>query len=315
MNELFFNSEWLITGGTGSLGNAVTKLLCEKYQPKGIRIFSRDELKQKEMKVKFEKYDVPIAYLLGDIRDLERLKLATKGVDFVIHAAALKDIVKCEKDPLEAVKTNIEGTKNVILACIENQVNKCMLISTDKAVYPVNLYGSTKMVAERLFVHANTYTPHSTKFSVCRYGNVIGSRGSVIHLFKQQKEATNILSVTSLNMTRFWITLDEVANFILNSLHESKGKDIFIPRMKSVKIMDVAVMLGGSFCGIQETGIRESEKIHECLITLEESTHARILKGKYIIDYDFFNPVPFSYSSDICLMNTDELKEKIKEFL
>jgi FlaA1/EpsC-like NDP-sugar epimerase len=308
------NKEWLITGGTGSLGNEVTKLICENLNPKGIRIFSRDELKQKEMKVKFDKYDVPISYLLGDIRDLQRLQLATKEVDFVIHTAALKDIVKCENDPTEAIKTNIEGSENVILACIENDVQKCMLISTDKAVYPVNLYGSTKMTAERLFIGANIYTPHSTKFSVCRYGNVIGSRGSVIHLFKEQKNKDGYLKVTDFGMTRFWITINEVANFILQSLLETKGKEIFIPRMTSVKIKDVADLFSNG-CEVEEIGIRESEKLHECLITNEESYHARIFNDKYIIDYNYYNPIPFTYSSNEFVMNKSELETRMEGYL
>jgi FlaA1/EpsC-like NDP-sugar epimerase len=315
-NKAFFkDKEILITGGTGTMGNEVTKLLCECYQPKGIRIFSRDELKQKEMEVKFKKYDIPISYLLGDIRDLNRLNLALKGVDYVIHTAALKDIVKCEKDPTEAIRTNIEGSKNVIMACLENKIKKCMFISTDKAVYPVNLYGSTKMVAERLFISANSYCPKDNIFSVCRYGNVIGSRGSVIQLFQKQKEETNILKITSLDMTRFWITINEVAHFILDSIVEAKGKDIHIPRMEGVKIVDVTVLMGKDFCGLEEIGIRESEKLHECLISLEESYHAIVLNDKYVIDYDFYNPVPFTYSSDFSLMSQETLKRKLKEFL
>jgi UDP-N-acetylglucosamine 4,6-dehydratase/5-epimerase len=313
--KFFNNAEILITGGSGSLGNAITRLLCEKYQPKGIRIFSRGECKQKEMKVNFSHYKTPVSYLLGDIRDQERLNLALRGVDYVIHAAALKDIVKCACDPIEAIKTNITGTKNVILACIENNVRKCMLISTDKAVYPVNLYGETKGIAEKLFIHSNIYSPHGTKFSVCRYGNVIGSSGSVIHLFRDQKQKDNVLKVTSDKMTRFWIKIEDVAEFVLNNLAEMKGKEIFIPKMRSIKIIDLAKLFCDNNTKIEEIGIREKEKLHECLITNEESVHAKITDDKYIISDDYYNPIQFTYSSNDVLMNIDELKEKIKEFL
>jgi FlaA1/EpsC-like NDP-sugar epimerase len=311
LHKSWGNIEILITGGTGSLGNAVTELLCKKYKPKGIRILSRDELKQKQMKVKFSKYNTPIAYLLGDIRDMQRLKLATKNVDMVIHAAALKDISKCEDDPFEAGETNIQGSKNVILACIENDVKKCMLISTDKSVYPVNLYGATKMVAERYFIHSNIYSPHRTKFSACRYGNVAASRGSVIELFEKQKE-TGVLKITDKDMTRFWISLKKVAEFVIDCVSETKGKEIFVPRMKSFKIWDLARIIGEK-CKYEEIGMREGEKLHECLITSEESIHAKILKDKYIIDFNYYNPVPFSYTSKDCLISEKELKEKLKE--
>jgi len=314
IKEFFNNKEILITGGTGSLGNAIVELLCKEFNNiKGIRILSRDELKQKEMKLEFDKkYNIPISYLLGDIRDLERLKLAMARVDFVIHAAALKDIVKCENDPIEAIKTNIEGSKNVVLASIYNGIKKCILISTDKAVYPVNLYGASKMVAERLFIDANKYSKF-TQFSVCRYGNVVGSRGSVIQLFLKQKQEKK-LRVTSFDMTRFWIKLDEVARFIVNCIYETKGKEIFIPKMQSCKIIDVARIIGDG-CEIEEIGIRESEKIHECLITNEESNHCKILKDKYIVDYDYYTPLQFSYDSKNVIMDDNTLKEKIKEFL
>ena len=309
----FYGKEILITGGTGSLGNAITRLLCERYEPKGIRIYSRDEYKQKIMKTEFEKYDIPIAYCLGDVRDLQRLKLASRGVDIIIHTAALKDIVKCENDPIEAIQTNINGSMNVIYACIDNNIKKCVLISTDKAVYPVNLYGMTKAVAERLFIDGNRYSPHGTVFSVCRYGNVIASRGSVIELFQKQKNE-GIFKITDFGMTRFWITLQDVAQFVINSIVDDDRGNIYIPKMKSVKIVDIAKKINPDNKLI-EIGTREDEKLHECLITSEESRHVKILKDKYIIDYSFDCPIPFTYTSKDCLMSDEELNEKIKKFL
>lgn len=311
--EMFLNNKEILITGTGSLGKALTKLLCEKYHPKGIRVLSRDEALQKQFERQFNHYGTPIAYNIGDIRDMERLILITKNVDYVIHTAAMKDIVKCEKEPIECIKTNIKGSENVMMACIFNEVKKCMLIGTDKAVYPVNLYGATKLVAERLFIHGNTYSPHTSKFSVCRYGNVVGSRGSVIQLFQEQKKQGQ-LKITDTDMTRFWITLEEVAQFVIDSLCKTKGKEIFIPKMKSCKIIDVAKAIAPK-CKYKEIGIRESEKLHECLITEEESVHAKILEDKYIIDWDYYNPIPFSYTSKDCLMSKKELKEKIKEFI
>ncbi len=309
--KIKYNKTWFISGGTGTLGKCITKLLCEKYNPKEIKIFSRDEFKQKEMEVEYKKYNTKISYMLGDIRDFERLKLAMARCDYVIHAAALKDIIKAENDPIECIKTNVEGSKNIALASIYNGIKKGILISTDKAVYPVNLYGSTKMTAERLFIDSNKY--HDTLFSVCRYGNVIGSRGSVIQLFQKQKQEGS-LKITDFGMTRFWITVEEVAQFVLDSLYETKGKEIFIPKMKSCYIKNVADIIAPE-CKQIEIGIRESEKLHECLITEEESHHAKILENKYIIDYNYNNPIPFSYTSKDCIMSMDELKEKIKEFI
>lgn len=298
-------SEILITGGTGSLGKTIVKHLLTYYKPKGIRIYSRDELKQWELKQKIPT-DVPVSFLIGDVRDCNRLERAMHGVDIVINTAAMKQVPACEYNPIEAVNTNINGAKNIIDAAINQGVDRVMHISTDKAVYPINLYGATKTVAEKLFLHANVYAgDKGTKFSCCRYGNVIGSRGSIVPLFAKQLQESGSVTITDLNMTRFWITLDRVVDLILCAIELTTGAEIFVPKMPSCTIEEVmyavARIVGSTCYEVKIIGIRPGEKIHECLISEEESD--------YIIDdqnsfYVLSNVVVnkyaerFSYTSD-----------------
>lgn len=271
-----------ITGGTGSFGQAMVRELLTK-DVKRIRVLSRDELKQAQMKESIN--DARVDYFICDIRDKDNLLTALEGVDTVIHAAALKRIEKCETNPLEAVKTNIQGTINVANACLRNNVKNAILISTDKAVYPVNLYGATKLTAEKVWIQSNTYRGknHPTKFSVVRYGNVLGSRGSVLHIFRDQLDK-GILKVTDSRMTRFFITLQEAINLVELALEFHQGGEIFIPDLKATSIYHLAEVMAGKI-PIQITNQRGGEKLHETLITLEEST--RLASFEY---YSVINP-------------------------
>jgi len=306
------NKEILVTGGTGSLGKIIIKKLL-KLNPKGIRVYSRDEYKQWLMRKEFG--TKKISYLIGDVRDEKRMQLAMQGVDIVINTAAMKQVPACEENPIEAIKTNVNGSINIIHAAIENKVKKVMHISTDKAVYPVNLYGMTKGCTEKLFIHGNTYSPHTTTFSCCRYGNVIGSRGSVVPLFRKQKE-TGILNITDKKMTRFWIKLDDVAEFIIHKIKIMKGQEIFIPEMPSAAITDIAKVIGPS-CKIKEIGIRDGEKIHEHLITNEESHFTeKIINGEksyFKIGVNKINQDAFCYhSGDNVFLNEIQIYKTIK---
>ena len=310
------DKEVLITGGTGSLGNKIVDTLIEKYQPKGIRIFSRDELKQWEMRQRYSHVkNIPISFLVGDIRDYERVKLAFKGVNIVIHAAALKQIPSCEANPLETIKTNINGTNNIFVSALENKVEKVMAVSTDKACYPVNLYGATKLCMEKLFIQGNVYsggrTPH---FSCVRYGNVLGSRGSVVPLFRKQYKETGKVTITSPKMTRFWITLKQVSDFILQSIEEMKGGEIFIPKMPSATITTILEAVVPEEVKIEYTGIRPGEKLHETLITAEESLKVEENETRLkIMGKEVLPATKFEYRSNI---NKDWLNYKtIREML
>ena len=270
-----------MTGGTGSFGKKFTEIMLKEHNPSSIRIFSRGELLQMEMRNHFN--DNRLRFLIGDVRDKERLYRAMNGVDIVVHAAALKQVPTCEYNPIEAVKTNIEGAKNLINGALDNYVKKVMAISTDKAVHPVNLYGATKMVAEKLFVQANAYSGYrETHFSCIRYGNVIGSRGSVVPLFKNQKESGEI-TITDENMTRFWITLDQGVRFVMNCIDVMKGGEIFIPKIPSMSVLDMAEAIAPE-AKKRIIGIRSGEKLHEILLTEDESRHSREFEGFYIID-------------------------------
>ncbi len=279
--------EILITGGTGSLGKTLLKILSTEYKPHGIRIYSRDELKQWELQQEIKQWNInaPIDFILGDIRDKENLSRALNRVNIVINCAAMKQVPACENNPFEAIEINIMGAKNLINTCIDNHIKYCMHISTDKAVYPINLYGKTKAVAESLFIYGNTYSPHSTKFNVCRYGNVLGSRGSIIPLFREQAK-TGIITITDKKMTRFWITLDKVARFIIERIREDdlyfhrKSGKIFIPKMPTAKVIDIAQVIAPD-AEIKETGIRKGEKIHEALISFEESIYMKEYDNYY----------------------------------
>ena len=262
----------LITGGTGSFGKYFTRYVMEHYNPRKIIIYSRDEFKQWMMQNEFKEYEDKLRFFIGDVRDQERLRRAFEGVDYVIHAAALKQVPACEYNPNEAIKTNIHGAMNVIEASLDAGVKKVVALSTDKAVNPVNLYGGTKLVSDKLFVAANAYVGNKdVNFSIVRYGNVAGSRGSIIPLFRDiiAKGGTE-LPITDVRMTRFWISLEEGIELVIKALEEAKGGETFISKIPSFKITDLAeAMLPG--CKIKEIGIRPGEKLHEIMVTTEDS--------------------------------------------
>jgi len=266
---MFDNKTILITGGTGSFGKKYTEILLKNYNPKKIIIYSRDELKQYEMAQQYN--DKCMRYFIGDVRDANRLKKAMNGVDYVIHAAALKHVPIAEYNPMECIKTNINGASNVIDAAIENGVEKVIALSTDKAAAPINLYGATKLASDKLFVAANNMVgDNPTKFSVVRYGNVIGSRGSVVPFFiKLIKEGKKELPITDFNMTRFLITLENGVKFVLKNFERMQGGEIFVPKIPSMKIVDLAKALCNE-CELKEIGIRPGEKMHEVMITADD---------------------------------------------
>ena len=279
------NKTILITGGTGSFGKCFTKYVLTHYEPKKIIIYSRDEFKQWVMADEFREYEDRLRFFIGDVRDLERLKRACEGVDYIIHAAALKQVPACEYNPNEAIKTNIHGAMNVIDAALDSGVHKVVALSTDKAVNPVNLYGGTKLVSDKLFVAANAYAgTKDINFSIVRYGNVAGSRGSVIPVFhKLIKEGRTEMPVTDVRMTRFWISLTQGVELVIKALAEAKGGETFISKIPSFKVTDLAeAMLPG--CTIRETGIRPGEKLHEIMVTTEDS-HTTYEYDKHFIVY------------------------------
>lgn len=274
----------LLTGGTGSFGQKFTEIALKKYRPKVIRIFSRDELKQWEMEKKFS--DGRLRFFLGDVRDKERLARAMDGVDIVVHAAALKQVPLCEYNPFEAVKTNIIGAQNIINTAIDNKIKKVLALSTDKAVNPINLYGATKLCAEKIFTQGNSYAGKSrTRFSCVRYGNVIGSRGSVIPKFKEQSK-TGVLTITDKRMTRFWVTLEDSVEFVIKCIDLMNGGEVFVPKIPSMKISDLARLISPG-CRIKEVGIRPGEKMNEVLITEDESRHTREFRDFFVIEPEF----------------------------
>lgn len=280
------NKTILITGGTGSFGQAMTQKLLERYRPKSVRIFSRDELKQHNMRVAFHD-DERLRFLIGDVRDVLRLQRALEGVDIVFHAAAMKQVPACEYNPIEAIRTNIDGAINVMEACLNNNVERVVALSTDKAAGPVNLYGATKLCSDKLFIQANHYAgSRPVRFSVVRYGNVMGSRGSVIPVFLEQLKKGNRLTITHDAMTRFWITLDQATDFVLSSLSLMRGGEIFVPKIPSMKIVDLAKTMKED-AELVIIGIRPGEKIHESLITPEEGARTFELKDRYVIEPDF----------------------------
>jgi UDP-N-acetylglucosamine 4,6-dehydratase len=272
----------LVTGGTGSFGKKFIEIMLEEYQPAKLIIFSRDELKQHEMRV--GGFDHPsLRYFLGDVRDYDRLRRAMNGVDSVVHAAALKQVPACEYNPMEAIKTNILGSSNVIEAALDTGVKKVLALSTDKAVNPVNLYGATKLSAEKLFVQSNAYAAGSpTRFACVRYGNVIGSRGSVIPLFLQQRENGAVLTITDDRMTRFWLSLEQGVRFVIRAIEEMHGGEVFVPKIPSTRITDVAQAIAPE-ARIEVIGIRPGEKLHEVLIHEDEARAAVELEDMYVI--------------------------------
>lgn len=278
------NKAILITGGTGSFGHHFVQYVLKHYKPRKIVIYSRDEYKQFLMKSSIVPDDVPLQFFIGDIRDQARLRRALYGVDYVIHAAAMKQVPACEYNPNEAIKTNINGAVNLIEAALDTGVKRVVALSTDKAVNPVNLYGGTKLVSDKLFIAANSYTGLSeTRFSIVRYGNVAGSRGSVIPFFRRlvQKGKTE-LPITDFRMTRFWISLEQGVELVIKALDESKGGETFIAKIPSFKITDLAKAVLPT-CTLQEVGIREGEKLHEVMITKEDSSYTYEYDKHFII--------------------------------
>lgn len=274
----------LVTGGTGSFGNAFTRYALEHYEPKKIIIYSRDEYKQFVMRNNFKDYDEKIRYFIGDVRDEQRLRRALNGVDYIIHAAALKQVPACEYNPMEAVKTNIDGAMNVVNAALDMGVEKVVALSTDKAVNPVNLYGGTKLVSDKLFIAANAYRGQSgTIFSVVRYGNVAGSRGSVIPFFHKLIESgAPELPITDFRMTRFWISLDEGIQLVIKALEEAQGGETFISKIPSFKVTDLATAMAPGLKQV-EVGIREGEKLHECMVPAADSMTTYEYEKNFVI--------------------------------
>jgi UDP-N-acetylglucosamine 4,6-dehydratase/5-epimerase len=287
MPIVFNNKVILITGGTGSFGQKATETILQKYRPKRLIIFSRDEFKQFEMEKRFNDTEFPsIRYLLGDVRDKERLYRAFRGVDYVIHAAALKQVPSTEYNPFEAVKTNIIGAENIINVAIDQGVKRVIALSTDKAANPINLYGATKLCSDKLFIAGNSYVGHEkTIFSVVRYGNVVGSRGSVVPFFINCRER-GVLPVTDPRMTRFWITLRQGVDFVLQSLERMVGGELFVPKLPSMNIMNLAAAIAPE-CRIEITGIRPGEKLHEVMIPRDEALKTIEFEKHYVIQPDF----------------------------
>lgn len=321
------NKTVLVTGGTGSFGHHFVEYVLKHYKPKKVIIYSRDEYKQFLMENKYKNFRKVLRFFIGDVRDEERLKLAMKDVDFVIHAAALKQVPACEYNPNEAIKTNVNGAMNVINSCLAANVKKVVALSTDKAVNPINLYGGTKLVSDKLFTAANAYSGEDgTKFSVVRYGNVAGSRGSVIPFFQNIIEnGGRELPITDYRMTRFWISLEQGVELVIKALEESRGGETFISKIPSFKITDLAeAMLPG--CEKPEVGVREGEKLHEVMVTREDSLHTYEYEKHFIV-YPHYNwwgekdIIPggkrvtpeFEYSSgsNTEWLTVEELKEKL----
>lgn len=280
--DFWKNKMVLITGGTGSFGKKFIKIILKEYPVSRVVVFSRDELKQEEMRTVHGFNDVRLRYFIGDVRNKNRLDRAFKDIDVVIHAAALKQVPSCEYNPIEAVETNIGGAENVINAAIDNNVKKVLALSTDKAVNPINLYGATKLVAEKLIIQGNNYSSlNGTKFSCVRYGNVVGSRGSVIPLFMHQKKS-GTLTLTDEKMTRFWITLEQAVRFVIRCIEIMSGGEIFIPKIPSMKLFDLAKAIGPK-SKLRIIGVRPGEKINEALVSADEIRNTYQLKDMFVI--------------------------------
>jgi len=298
----------LVTGGTGSFGKKFVEIMLRDYQPQRLKVFSRDELKQHEMRT--SGFDHPsLRYFIGDVRDVERLKRALDGVTVVVHAAALKQVPACEYNPFEAIQTNIMGGRNVIDAALDQGVRRIVALSTDKAVNPINLYGATKLCAEKVFVQANAYAgARNTRFSCVRYGNVVGSRGSVIPIFLEQRRRGKI-TITDPRMTRFWLTLEQGVKFVIRCLEQMHGGEIFVPKIPSMRLLDLAETVAPG-CQVEYIGIRPGEKLHEVLVSEDESRQTVEAEDMYVIqpshpwwkseNWVNVKPLPegFRYSSD-----------------
>lgn len=321
---IFDNKSVLITGGTGSFGKKFTEIILAEYSPKKVIIYSRDEFKQLMMQKYFEKYESKgvLRFFIGDVRDKERLNRAMYGVDYLVHAAALKQIPAMEYNPAEAIKTNILGAMNVIDCAIENKVVKVIALSTDKACNPINLYGATKLCSDKLFVAGNHYAgDRKTAFSIVRYGNVIGSRGSVIPLFLERRESKTI-PITDIRMTRFWINLEQGVRFVIKIFQRMHGGEIFVPKIPSMKIIDLAEAIAPG-TRKEIVGIRPGEKLHEVMISEDDARNTKELEDCYIIQpaFHWWNKEnhsegksvleDFRYSSDTnkYWLSVEELKE------
>lgn len=322
------NKAILITGGTGSFGKAFTKYVLEHYEPRKIIIYSRDEFKQLMMQNEFKEYKEKLRFFIGDVRDKERLTRAFEGVDYVIHAAALKQVPACEYNPAEAIKTNIHGAQNVIEAALDTQVKKVVALSTDKAVNPVNLYGGTKLVSDKLFVAANAYAgTKDISFSIVRYGNVAGSRGSVIPLFRDiVQNGGKELPITDYRMTRFWISLRQGVELVIKAMEEARGGETFISKIPSFKITDLAEAMYPGY-KTREVGIRVGEKLHEIMVTVEDSLNTYEYENHFIVYPQMVwserqKPQPtgkrvpegFSYSSgnNTEWLSVEQIRERLK---
>jgi len=293
-NEPFFiegssldaNMNWeeqivLVTGGTGSFGRKFIQLLLQEHNPKKVIVFSRDELKQHEMRA-MGFNQVNLRYFIGDVRDRERLLRAMRGVDIVVHAAALKQVPACEYNPMEAIKTNIIGTSNVVEAALDAGVQRVLALSTDKAVNPVNLYGATKLAAEKLTVQSNAYAGDSrTRFSCVRYGNVVGSRGSVVPVFLRQRDSGRV-TITDERMTRFWLSLEQGVRFVISCIEQMEGGEVFVPKIPSMHVTDLAMAIA-PHAQINLIGIRPGEKLHEVLISEDEARHTVELEEMFVV--------------------------------
>jgi UDP-N-acetylglucosamine 4,6-dehydratase/5-epimerase len=316
----------LVTGGTGSFGKKFIEIVLNEYHPTKLIVFSRDELKQHEMRV--SGFDHPnLRYFIGDVRDVERLRRAMHGVDIVVHAAALKQVPACEYNPMEAIKTNIMGSGNVIEAALDAGVKKVLALSTDKAVNPVNLYGATKLAAEKLFVQSNAYAGGSmTRFSCVRYGNVVGSRGSVVPIFIKQRQ-NGKLTITDERMTRFWLTLEQGVRFVIRCIEQMQGGEVFVPKIPSTRIVDLARAIAPDAV-FESVGIRPGEKLHEVLISEDEARSAVEREDMFVVvpsiplwqrDLIYEGsqlPVGFHYSSDTNpeWLNVGQIRQMVAPF-
>lgn len=320
------NQVVLVTGGTGSFGKKFIETVLRDYHPRKIIVFSRDELKQHEMRI--SGFDHPdLRYFIGDVRDLNRLRRAMQGVDIVVHTAALKQVPACEYNPMEAIKTNVLGSSNVIEAALDTGVSKVMALSTDKAVNPINLYGATKLAAEKLFVQSNAYAGgKATRYSSVRYGNVVGSRGSVIPVFLKQKNKEK-LTITDERMTRFWITLDQGISFVIRCIEQMQGGEVFVPKIPSMKVVDIAKVIAPD-AELEAIGIRPGEKLHEVLIHEDEARLTIELEDMFVVQpsealwfghawQDIGQPLPdgfrFASDSNSDWLTIDQIKEIVSQ--
>ena len=320
------NQVVLVTGGTGSFGIKFVETMLRDYHPRKIIVFSRDELKQHEMRI--SGFDHPdLRYFIGDVRDLNRLRRAMQGVDIVVHTAALKQVPACEYNPMEAIKTNVLGSSNVIEAALDAGVIKVMALSTDKAVNPINLYGATKLAAEKLFVQSNAYAGGTaTRYSSVRYGNVVGSRGSVIPVFLKQKNKEK-LTITDERMTRFWITLDQGISFVIRCIEQMQGGEVFVPKIPSMKVVDIAKVIAPD-AELEAIGIRPGEKLHEVLIHEDEARLTIELEDMFVVQpsealwfghawQDIGQPLPdgfrFASDSNSDWLSIDQIKEIVSQ--